>query len=137
MHLENTQTHSQILSTWHLWEMKGSREVDTHASFISQSPFILPAFARNRSKWVILLCLLKQSLREFSNSKLLLHTGYLSQAFMCSFQSYCGEIVGLLVSDPVALFSFHLFFGSFVYFFQCFYFWQPFLSFTSCSSIFS
>lgn len=81
----------------------------------------------------ILLCLLKQSLREFRFSRwfkvVVIHT-LLPQAFMSSFQSYCGEMVDLLVSDPVGLFSFTSFFVPL-------FFLQSFRSFTSCSSIFS
>lgn len=51
----------------------------------------------------ILLCLLKQRLREFRCPRWF--KVVFTQAFMSSFQSYCGEMVDL-VSDPVALFFF-------------------------------
>lgn len=109
-------THSKTSHTpWHLWEMKGSRKADTHASFLIVH---LCYFCFWRKSFYGGL----HSSLPFKNgensdfldhSRLLLHT---------SISRFCVFLLGLLwwdcwplVTDPVTLFSFHLFFGSFVF----------------------
>ena len=127
------ETHSRP----HLLQVlrnEGFQKSKYSCHIFSQCPFILPASEGSHSEVdFVLLCLLKQSLREFRFSrwfKVVVTHMLLPQAFMSSFQSYCGEMVDLLVSDPVGLFSFTSFFVPL-------FFRQSFQSFTSCSSIFS